>query len=137
MMTLLAIGAVSCDKENVPEKKIISVASALELTKDLTWTSNEVYDSTEEVYVKGIISRISDKGTYTYGGTYGNATFYISDDGTPNKELYCFRILYLNNKKFENGQKDIKVGDRVVVCARLMNYKGVTPETVAGKQFLA
>ena len=111
-------------------------AGAAAAVKNLTWTSNDVYDTTGDVYVKGKISRIADKGTFTEGGTYGNASFYISEDGKENGEFYCFRILYLGNKKFEAGKTDIKVGDDVVICGQLMNYRGNTPETVAGKAYL-
>ena len=109
---------------------------AINAVKGLTWTSNTEYESTGEVYVKGKISRIASGGTYTEGGTYGNASFYISEDGTEKDEFYCFRVLYLDNKKFEAGQTDIKVGDEVVVYGQLMNYRGNTPETVAGKAYL-
>jgi hypothetical protein len=88
------------------------------------------------VFVKGKISRIANNGTYTAGGTYGNASFYISEDGTTANEFYCFRILYLGNKKFTSGQTDIKVGDDVVICGQLMNYQNNTPETVSGKAYL-
>ena len=111
-------------------------AGAANAVKNLTWTSNDVYETTGDVYVKGKISRIADKGTFTEGGTYGNASFYISEDGTQNGEFYCFRILYLGNKKFEAGKTDIKVGDEVIICGQLMNYRGTTPETVAGKAYL-
>ncbi len=111
-------------------------AGAADAVKNLTWTSNEVYDTTGDVYIKGKISRIADKGTFTEGGTYGNASFYISEDGTENGEFYCFRILYLGNKKFESGKTDIKVGDEVIICGQLMNYRNNTPETVAGKAYL-
>ena len=111
-------------------------AGATAAVANLTWTSNEDYQATGEVYVKGKISRIADKGTFTGGGSYGNASFYISEDGTQNGEFYCFRILYLGNKKYESGQTDIKVGDEVIVCGQLMNYRGNTPETVAGKAYL-
>ncbi|MBR3089306.1 MAG: hypothetical protein IKH02_09815 [Prevotella sp.] len=111
-------------------------AGAANAVKNLTWTSNDVYDTTGDVYVKGKISRIADKGTFTEGGTYGNASFYISEDGTQNGEFYCFRVLYLGNKKFEAGKTDIKVGDEVIICGQLMNYRGNTPETVAGKAYL-
>ena len=111
-------------------------AGAAAAVKNLTWTSNDNYETTGDVYVKGKISRIADKGTFTEGGTYGNASFYISEDGTENGEFYCFRILYLGNKKFEAGKTDIKVGDEVIICGQLMNYRGNTPETVAGKAYL-
>ena len=111
-------------------------AGAAAAVKNLTWTSNDVYDTTGEVYVKGKISRIAGKGTFTEGGTYGNASFYISEDGKKGNEFYCFRVLYLGNKKFESGNTDIKVGDEVIVCGQLMNYRGNTPETVASKAYL-
>jgi hypothetical protein len=108
---------------------------AAKAVKDLSWTSNTEYEKTGDVYVKGKISRIADKGTFTEGGTYGNASFYISEDGTQQDEFYCFRILYLNNEKYTGGT-DIKVGDEVIVCGKLMNYRGNTPETVSGEAYL-
>ncbi len=109
---------------------------AVDAVKDLTWTSNTDYESTDDVYVKGKISRIDNNGTYTGGGTYGNASFYISEDGNAVNEFYCFRVLYLGNKKYEAGQTDIKVGDDVVIYGKLMNYKGNTPETVGNAAYL-
>ena len=116
-----------------------SVSDAINAVSGLTWTSNTVYDKTDVVYVKGKISRIANKGTYTEGGEYGNATFFISDDGNTANEFQCFRVLYLNNTKFNkyNGDKvDIKVGYNVIICGKLMNYKGNTPETVANEAYL-
>ena len=114
----------------------LTVAQAIALTTDLTWTDNNTYDSTDEVFVKGKISRIANNGTYTSGGTYGNASYYISDDGTQQNELLCYRILYLGGEKYQAGQTDIKVGDEVIIYGQLMNYKGNTPETVANKAYL-
>ena len=115
-----------------------NVEAAIAAVKDLTWTSNTVYETTDDFYVKGKICRIASGGTFTQGGLFGNATFYISDDGAEamGKVFQCFRILYLGNKKFEEGQTDIKVGDEVVVCGKLMNYKNNTPETESGKAYL-
>ena len=104
--------------------------------KNLTWTSNKEYETTEEVYVMGKISKITNTGTYFQGGTYGNASFWISADGTESGEFQVYRALYLGNKKFEAGQTDIQVGDDVIIYGKLMNYKGNTPETVANKSYL-
>ena len=112
-----------------------NVAAARNAVKDFTWTSNTEYDKTGTVYVKGKISKIADNGTFAQSGTFGNATFYISDDGKEGNELYCYRILYLGNVKYTSGT-DIKVGDEVVVCGELMNYRGNTPETVANAAYL-
>ena len=111
-------------------------AGAAAAVKDLTWTSNEEYETTGDVYVKGKISRIVDKGTYTESGTYGNASFFISEDGEQSGEFQVYRALYLGNKKFESGQTDIKVGDEVIIYGKLMNYRNNTPETVSGKCYL-
>ena len=109
---------------------------AIDAVANLTWTSNSEYEKVGPYYVSGKISKIANKGTFTEGGTYGNASFYISEDGTENNEFYCFRVLYLGNAKFQAGQTDITVGDEVVVYAELMNYNGTTPETVSGSGYL-
>lgn len=107
-----------------------NVVAAVEAVKNLTWTSNSEYQSTDPVYVKGKISKIANKGSYGESG-FGNATFYISDDGkTGGTEFYCYRIKYLGNVEYTSGT-DIKVGDDVVIYGKLMNYKGNTPETVS------
>ena len=92
-------------------------------------------ESPNDIFIKGKISKIADKGTYTEGGSYGNASFYITDtDGTG--EFYVFRALYLGNVKFTSGNTDIKVGDDVIICGKVVNYKGNTPETAANKAYL-
>ncbi len=111
-------------------------AEAAEAVAGFTWTSNTEFDFTDDVYVKGKICRIASGGTYTEGGTYGNASFFLSADGTGEGEFQVFRALYLGNKKFEAGQTDIQVGDEVIIYGKLMNYKGNTPETVSGKAYL-
>ena len=111
-------------------------AEAAAAVADLKWTSNSDYQHTDEVYVAGKICKIANKGTYTEGGTYGNATFFLSGDGTGDGEFQVFRALYLGNVKFTEGKTDIKVGDDVVICGQLMNYQNNTPETVSGKAYL-
>ena len=105
---------------------------AIAAVSKLTWTSSDNYQKTGNVYVKGIISRISDLGTFFESGTYSNASFYISKDGKQNNEFYVFRILYFNKGPYTDGI-DIKVGDEVVIYGRLMNYRGDFPETVSGE----
>lgn len=87
--------------------------------------------SDKDVYVKGKISRVVEK----YGTQFGNATFYISEDGSQSNEFYVFRALYLNNEKYASGD-NINVGDEVIVCGKVVNYKGNTPETVQNEAYL-
>ena len=91
--------------------------------------------SDKDVYIKGKISKIANNGEF--GTQYGNATFYISDDGTTNNEFYVFRTLYLGNKKYDNANDpNIKVGDEVIICGKVTNYKGNTPETSANESYI-
>jgi hypothetical protein len=112
-----------------------NVAAARAAVANLTWTSTTDYQKTDPVYVKGKISKIADNGTYGASGTFGNATFFISDDGSTSNELEAYRILYLGNQKYTSGT-DIKVGDEVIIYASLMNYRGNTPETVQSGAYL-
>lgn len=85
----------------------------------------------KEVYVKGIVSNIKD----AFSAQYGNATYYISDDGTTDGQFYVYRSLHLGNKKYTEGQTQIKAGDEVVVCGTVTNYNG-TLEFAQGKSYL-
>ena len=97
-------------------------------------TSDKAY------YIKGkVVSIATDKNgnaqNFDYG-TYGNASFYISDDGKEANQFYCYRILYLGNKKWTSGAGDVlKVGDEVIVCAKLTLYN-TTPETAQNEGYL-
>ena len=88
-------------------------------------------ESDNDVYIKGKVSSISDQ----YSTQFGNATFNISEDGTPSNEFTVYRALYLGNKKYTSGDL-LNEGDEVIVCGKVTNYKGNTPETVQGKAYL-
>ena len=81
-----------------------------------------------EYYVKGKVSTIQ----YNFGYQYDNATFYISDDGTKNDEFYVYRTLYFDKQNY-NGGRVPNIGDEVVLCGKLTNHEGNTPETVNGE----
>ena len=89
-------------------------------------------ESENEVYIKGKISEITEQFTTQYG----NGTFKMSDDGLAANEFTAYRVLYLGNKKFANGNTQIQVGDEVIVCGKVVNYRGNTPETVQGSAYL-
>ena len=108
-----------------------NVAAALAYTGALDADVN----STEDIYIAGKICKVT--GTYSASGTYGNATFFISDDGaTSSPQFQAYRLLYLGNQKWTTGQTDIKVGDAVILCGKVVNYHGSTPETVANEAYL-
>ncbi len=67
--------------------------------------------------------------TYTNCASYGNASFYMTDDGTDNDNWFeAYQVNYLEGKKWVEGNTDVAVGDEVVVYGPLARY-GDTPET--------
>ena len=89
-----------------------------------------------DYYIKGKIVKYANNGEF--GTQYGNASFYISADGSESGEqFYVFRTLYLGNKKYsDDSWAKPKAGDEVIICGKLVNYKGNTPETVANKSYI-
>ena len=88
-------------------------------------------ESEDYYYIKGKVVSIKEE----YTTQYGNGTFYISTDGTATNQFYVYRALYLGNKKFADGDTQIKIGDEVVICGKITNYMG-TIETAQHKGFL-
>lgn len=86
----------------------------------------------EDVYFKGKVSSIKEN----YSTQFGNATFYISDDGTTNGEFYIYRALYLGNKEYSAGAELLKEGDEVIMYGKVVNYQGNTPESSQKECFL-
>ena len=89
--------------------------------------SLEADANSETVYVKGIVSRIDEVETEKYG----NAIFYISEDGTTNNQFYVFHCYGLGGEKF-TSEDELKVGDEVIVCGQITNFKGNTVELAQG-----
>ena len=87
----------------------------------------------DEVYVSGKISSIK----YQFDAAHGTATFNISDDGTTSgSQFTCYSVLYLENKAWVTGYSEVKVGDAVVICGKLTNYQGNTPETASKEAYI-
>ena len=113
-----------------------SVAQAIEYCNTLDGTS------ANDFFVKGIVSRIVSGGEF---GSYGNATFYISDDGEflgeddkncdTSHDFEVYRAIYLGNEKWTEGQANISVGDEVLVSGKLTLYKGIS-ETASGQAYV-
>ena len=71
-------------------------------------------DTTDVIKVRGLVKHVKSVSL-----SYGNAQFYITDDGV--NELYCYNIGGVNGEKFVSGEQ-LKEGDIVTVEARLYNY---------------
>ena len=89
--------------------------------------------STKDVYVKGVITTVKE----AFGTQNGNATFIISDTDEGTNKFTFYRGLYFGNKKFTNeNDQNINEDDVVVICGKVVNYQGNTPETAQGKAYL-
>lgn len=101
-----------------------SVADALAFTSALPADQN----TTDSYYIKGFVTEIKEAP----GNQYGNATFNIADQKGGSPTFYVFRCMYYGGAKFTSADQ-LKVGDEVVICGPVVNYKGNTPETVGNK----
>lgn len=105
-----------------------TVEQAIAYCQTLTATS------ANDFYVKGKVSRIVNE----FGSKYGNGTFWMSDDGTysgseDNKtpgatDFEAYQVYWFDNQPWVEGNAQVAVGDEVVICGKLTNYKG-TSET--------
>lgn len=99
-----------------------NVAGALEFISGL----GADVPSDKEIYVKGYVTSIKEQ----FSAQYGNAQFTMSDTKEGANTFTFFRGLYLGNKKWVEGDILLAEGDEVIVCGKVVNYKGNTPETV-------
>ena len=84
-------------------------------------------DVKNNIYTKGYICQIDEIDT---SGTYGNSTYWISDDAEGKSGKFeVYRGIGLGGQKFnEPGATIIKVGDQVVIKGNVKNFRGNTPE---------
>ena len=93
---------------------------------------NTGQESDVDVYVVGIISSI----TYQFDAQHGTATFKISDDGAENEEFLIYGSYYLGNRNWKDGDKEVKVGDDVIICGRVTKYSDGTLEMASKKNYI-
>lgn len=86
----------------------------------------------KEFYIKGKVQSIKEQ----FSASYGNGSFYIADDAN-STQFYIFRIYYFGGEKWKEGDMTLKEGDEIVVCAKLINYMGNTPETNQGGKLIS
>lgn len=88
--------------------------------------------SAKDFYVKGKICSIK----YFYSAQYGTATYNISEDGSKGTEFTVYGSYYYDKKSWQEGQTQIKEGDEVIVCGKIVNYNGNTPEFANKENYL-
>jgi hypothetical protein len=116
------------NNEGNDDTEVVSIAN----TPETAYTPEQAIaiidagkDLSTAVYVKGVITSIKEVST-----SYGNATYFISADGTESNVLEIFRGYYYNGDKF-TAEDQLKVGDEVIVYGKLVNYNG-TKEMTTG-----
>jgi RPA family protein len=92
-------------------------------------------DVKSDVYTKGFICQIDEIDTE---GTYGNSTYWISDDAEGKSGKYeVYHGFGLGGQKFNEASATlIKVGDAVIIKGNIKNYKGTTPEYDGGSMIV-
>lgn len=109
-----------------------NVARVMEITKALPADGQ----SPNDVYTKGYIVKVSEIDTE---GTYGNATYLISDQKDGSTGMFqVYRGFGLNGEKFNKaGARIIKAGDEVIIKGKVVNYKGNTPQYAQGSTIVS
>lgn len=121
------LAEVSLDKSGTEEDPY-TVSEALAIINAGTYT-------TDKVYTTGIICEVNDVDT----GSYGNATYTISEDGTSTagKTIKVFRGYNIGGEKWTEATKGtLAVGKKVVIYGALTLYNG-TPEINSGNSLIS
>jgi len=109
-----------------------TAASPFNSLKAYEFTKALAADATTdtEYYIKGKVSAVKELST-----SFGNASYSIVSEGC-SQAFDIFRGYYLNGDKF-TAEDQLKVGDEVVVCGKLVNYKGNTPQMAQGGKIIS
>lgn len=102
--------------KGLPSKGDGTQANPLDITRALAYAKLNKKDP-NTYYIKGVISQIDEVSTQ-----YGNARYYLSNDGSTTDQLQVFRGLYLNGDKFTNPSQ-ISVGKKVLILGTLDYYE--------------
>ena len=100
-----------------------NVVKALELARALT------SDQQVDAYAEGIVTKVE------IATDYGNATYQIADK-EGGETLQVYRGYFFNGDKFTSTDQ-LKVGDKVVVSGKLVNYMGNTPQFTTGSRIVS
>ena len=102
--------------KGLPGKGDGTQANPLDITRALAYAKLNKKDP-NTYYIKGVISQIDEVSTQ-----YGNARYYLSNDGSSTDQLQVFRGLYLNGDKFTSPSQ-ISVGKKVLILGTLDYYE--------------
>lgn len=106
--------------------------SPFDVTRALSLINSGKADGVTEYYIKGIISQIDEVDET---GKYGNATYYISDNGKTDNQLQVFRGYYLNGDHF-TSRSQLAEGKKVLIVGKLKLYNNTNPEVDKGSKII-
>ena len=89
------------------------------------------------VFVSGKVSKVASQ----FSTKYGNAQFWISDDGAfkddPSKDFEAYNVWYLGNKRWAEGDGTVAEGDEVLIFGEVTYYaKNNVAETNGKRAYL-
>lgn len=101
-----------------------NVAAAVKKCKEVGETG-----TSEEFYVRGIAD-----ADCTVDATYKNITIKMVDVAGASEVFTAFRVVGANAQKLKAGYK-VNKGDAIIICGKLVNYRGNTPETIQNAEY--
>ena len=123
--------AVKCYRQVGNTNKVFTLTNGTTTPTQVDWLYDWVCQLPSDelaampVYVQGIVSQVDAIAT-----TLGDATFYISADGSKTKSIYCNPIKWLNNTDFMTGN-ELAINDTVVIAGNVQ-YTDMTTPTMLG-----
>ena len=127
----IASNVVKCYRQVGNTNKTFTLTNATATPTQVDWLYDWVCQLPSDelvampVYVQGLVSQVDAIAT-----TSGDATFYISADGTKNKAIYCHPTKWLNNTDFVTGN-ELAINDTVVIIGNVQ-YTNMTTPTMVG-----
>lgn len=100
----------------------VAFIDAMEAAKAAAKAADQPTPTFPDVYVKGKISKIQSE----YSVEHGTSIFWISEDGEfkndPKKDFEAYSLWYFGGKAWAEGDKQIALGDEIVLKGQLTYY---------------
>ena len=131
-MTVKAFAVLNGITTGVVSRSYTIDASANDGSAEKPYTASEAAalataGNTGSYYIYGTVTKIQNQ----YSASYGTANFWIDENGESQSVFEGYKIKYLGNVAWVDGNAEIAVGDEVVIYGTLTLYN-TTPETSSG-----
>lgn len=113
-------------------EKPFTIAEAIEAAQALASGT----ETSQEYYIKGKFARWNKDADAFGANSYGNASFWLSDDGESTqdktKEFEGYRIKWFGDVAWVQGNANLCKGDVIVLKVTLKNYNGTSENGKVG-----